>query len=438
MRPRITFPIRKGFREALDSRVDSYFAERHAGKHGEGTPMLLKSALIASWVLGSYLFVLLAPVSAATRLMGCVVYGLGIAAFVFNIGHDGNHGAYSDKPWLNRLTGMSFDLIGVSSFLWRFRHNVVHHTYTNIAGVDCDMSSAAPFLRLNPTDPYYPFHRFQHVYAWFLYSLVATNWLFRDASALFGVRKYCMHDVPKPARADYAAYFLGKAVLIGYLLVLPLWMGFSMLQIFIGLAAAYLTTGLLVAVTFQLAHIVERSEVMVPAGPAAEMSDEWAIHQLKTCTDFAPTNRIVSWFLGGLNFQAVHHLYPDVCHLHYPGLSRIVAEVADQHGVEYRVYSTMTEALAAHYRVMRRLGRQKRDGDRLSTASVGQHVILESAPNENRTRVSALKELSGGCGTSRREPSFYAILRREIGLQGTACADMGGSLFLPRNGTNLA
>jgi linoleoyl-CoA desaturase len=353
---RITFPNHAGFRKALNARVDEFFEKRKLSPRDQPA-MFIKTAIILAWLGVGYFLVVFVPAPIWLKLLECMLLGLGIAAFVFNVGHDGNHGAYSDREWVNRLMGLSFDLMGASGFLWRYRHNVVHHTYTNIAGVDVDIASAGDLLRYTRDQRRLPFHRFQHWYAWVLYCFLAFDWLRSDFYVLFIARAYNQHVIPKPKAADLLQYVASKVLIIGYIIVVPIFlMGFTWFQWAAGVFACYSVVGIMLSVVFQLAHVVDRADFIIPHGEEHQMTDEWAVHQLRTSVDFSPTSRVLNWFLGGLNYQALHHLFPRISHVHYPQLRHVVQQVCDEHGIEYRVHNTVWDALKAHRRLLKELG----------------------------------------------------------------------------------
>lgn len=157
--------------------------------------------------------------------------------------------------------------------------------------------------------------------------------------------------LPKMGRVDAMAMVTGKVFFVAWSLVIP-----AMLQpvgyVLAGFALMCATVGVVLATTFQLAHCVEEAEF---ADADSHLGD-WAEHQMATTVDFAMDNGAVTWLMGGLNFQVVHHLFPKVCHLHYPAIARILTEVAREQGVEYRTTPKLAEAIAAHYRWLRRMG----------------------------------------------------------------------------------
>ena len=122
-------------------------------------------------------------------------------------------------------------------------------------------------------------------------------------------------------------------------------------------AATSMVLGLVLSVVFQLAHCVEEAEFPRPPLGTDRLSDAWAVHQVQTTVDFARGNRLLTWYVGGLNFQIEHHLFPRICHIHYPRIAPIVREVCAEYGVRYAVHKSLLGAVASHFRWLRRMAR---------------------------------------------------------------------------------
>ncbi|WP_317235994.1 fatty acid desaturase family protein [Niabella hibiscisoli] len=110
-------------------------------------------------------------------LTECLFLGLLTAAIGFNVMHDGAHGSFSNNTKVNMAAAYTLDLLGASSFMWNTKHNIVHHAYTNIGGVDDDIE-AGILLRMAPHQKRHGFHKFQHMYFWLLYGLLYIAWVF--------------------------------------------------------------------------------------------------------------------------------------------------------------------------------------------------------------------------------------------------------------------
>lgn len=351
---KISFPARVGFYKTLKQRVDEYFTEKGIPKTGNWR-MFLKAAIVLSWLAVSYLLLVFFSTSLVMAIITAFAVAQGFVLIGFNVMHDGNHKSFSKRKGVNRLMGYTMDLIGGSSLLWRQKHNVLHHTYTNIEELDDDIHSNGLF-RLSPRQEWRPFHRFQHIYALPFYSLLTLSWVtFGDFKNFFS-RRIGEHRIPKPSVSDATLFFLTKFFYFGYMLVLPMFFH-PLLHVLIAFIAIHLVLGATLSVVFQLAHTTEGNTFPVPDEAKGTIENEWAIHQVETTANFAPRNKLAAWYLGGLNFQIEHHLFSNVCHIHYPELSKIIAEVCREFEVSYVSYPTVRSAIVGHYRFLKRLGK---------------------------------------------------------------------------------
>ena len=351
---KVHFPPGGAFYADLKREVDAYF-ERTGKTPQGGWELHLQSAAMAAWLALSYGLLMFGSLAPWQIALLAISLGLAVAGVGFNVMHDANHGSYSSSPRVNRAMAYSLDLIGGSSFLWRQKHNVLHHTYTNIAGMDTD-GEVGPFLRLAPSQPRRSFHRYQHVYAWLLYALFALKWwLFDDFRELLTGR-IVGHPYPRPKARALAAALVGRAFFLGWAFVLPAVLHPTWWLVPIWLLASA-TTGVVLAAVFQLAHCVGEA-AHLRAEPGRDAPSDWATHQVRTTVDFARGNRLLGWYVGGLNFQVEHHLFTKVCHTRYRELSPIVERVCREHGVPFRAQPTLRSALGANWRYLRQLGRE--------------------------------------------------------------------------------
>jgi linoleoyl-CoA desaturase len=251
--------------------------------------------------------------------------------------------------------GMTLDMLGASSYLWRFKHNVFHHTYTNLSGADDDIEFL-PFARLSPAQPRYRMHRFQQCYLWALYWFLFPKWnLIDDFKGALQAR-IGGQPFPRPRGAHLAELVGGKALFYGWAFVVPaLFHPWWVVLLFY--ATTSLVLGSTLAIVFMLAHCVEEADFPVPRQGTDRMADAWAVHQVRTTVDFARGNRLLTWYVGGLNFQIEHHLFPRICHVHYPRIAAIVQAACAEHGVRYSAHETFLGALSSHWRWLRRMGR---------------------------------------------------------------------------------
>jgi linoleoyl-CoA desaturase len=269
--------------------------------------------------------------------------------------HDGAHGSFSKNKWVNKMAAISVNFLGADNFMWRTKHNVIHHAYTNIDGVDDDID-ARPFLRLSPEQKFYGIYKFQHWYFWMAYSLLYIWWIF-----VTDYKKYFMKRIGPVALQKMKWYhhisFWGFKLVHAFLFIaLPVWqVGF--VAWLVGFLIFALFAGFVLSIVFQLAHTVEHTHFPVPDASTGKMEDEWAIHQLKTTANFATKNKLVSWFVGGLNFQIEHHLFPKISHIHYPAISKIIKQACLEYGITYIEYARVRYAVASHISFLRQMGK---------------------------------------------------------------------------------
>jgi linoleoyl-CoA desaturase len=351
--PRPKFPRDTGFQAALNHRVSDYF-QATGRRPRDCWQMYLKSILILAWCVTTYTLLVFVVTSVWAALPLAVGFALGLGAIGFSIQHDGGHQAYSQRRWLNKLASYALDFMGASSYLWHWKHHIFHHTYSNIAGQDTDIELGA-ILRVSPHQPRRWFHRWQHLYLWPLYGLMSGRWHLYGDFKEYITRRMGPHRIPKPKFSDAVVFWTGKLWSIAVLLAIPMFFH----PVWLVLLFYLLVTGMLgviMSVVFQLAHCVEEADFPLPDPATNRMENAWAIHQAQTTVDFARRSKVLSWYLGGLNFQIEHHLFPHVCHVHYPALSKIVETTCEEYGVRYKVHRTFLAGLASHYRWLRRMG----------------------------------------------------------------------------------
>jgi len=351
---RARFPRDDGFHADLKRGAAAYFARTGKPAQG-GLAMHVKTAVILGWFAASYGLLLALGGASAWLAVGLTVsLALATAGIGFSVMHDANHGAYSRSPRVNRAVGLTLDFIGASSYVWRFKHNVHHHTYANVAGLDADID-AEPFLRLSHTQRRRALHRFQGGYAWPLYGVLALKWWLVDDVVDLVRGTIGAHPYPRPRGRELAAVVAGKVTFLGWALIVPLLVHRSAWPVAFFVLGSFVL-GVVMSAVFQLAHAVSDTQFHDAPGEAGRMPTGWAEHQVRSTVDFARSSRVLGWYLGGLNFQIEHHLFPGVCHVHYPALAAMVVETCRAHGIPYRAQPSLWAAIAAHHRHLRALG----------------------------------------------------------------------------------
>lgn len=345
------------FYKTLQQRVRAYFKDNNKSKHAN-TNMVIKTVFMIALYLVPFMTIV--SFAESTWLIMCmwILTGFGMAGVGLSIMHDANHGAYSKKQWVNRMLGLLLNTLGGSDVNWRIQHNVLHHTYTNVTGMDEDINPGK-VMRFSPHAERYSMHKFQHFYAWFFYGFMTLMWCtvkdYRQAI------RYKRMDLMKTQNISFSRLMveivITKVLYFGVFMVLPLifspmaWWGTVLCFLLMHFIA-----GLVLAMIFQPAHVVPSSNYPVP-DESGNIEADWAVSQLYNTANFAPKAKILSWYVGGLNFQIEHHLFPNICHVHYNKLSKIVADTAREFNLPYVSQKTFYGALKAHTIMLRDLGR---------------------------------------------------------------------------------
>ena len=350
-----TYLPKTEFSRQLQARVDSYFDTTN--KRRRDVPLMYaKTVIMLVWLFGTYAALMFLVSSTWQAVVGGVSLGLAMAGVGFNIQHDGGHGAYSDRPLINKMMALTLDLLGGTAYFWHYKHNVAHHTHPNIIGHDDDINLGV-LGRVSPHQRWFAHHRFQHLYLWAVYAMLALEWQttgeFRN---LISKRSVGSTRVPVPSGGEQVIFWAGKLVFFGLAFALPL--AFHSFGHVVGVyVISAVTLGVVLATVFQLAHCSDQAQFRAITVDQPAVPRPWAEHQVETTVDFARGSRLLCWYLGGLNFQIEHHLFPKVCHVHYPALAPIVEEVCRAHGVAYFAYPTALQALRSHVRWLRIMGR---------------------------------------------------------------------------------
>lgn len=352
--PKFSHPT-QSFHGELKRRINEYFSQ--AGKKPTGNFSLYAKAiiLVVSFV-SVYTHLVFYTPATWLAITECIVLGGLTAAIGFNIMHDGMHGSFSRYKWINEMAGLSLNFLGANNFMWRTKHNIIHHTYTNVEGIDDDIE-AKPLLRLCETQKYYKIHRFQHLYFWLAYSLLYIWWVFFTDYKKYFTGKIGPTPLRKMTIAQHISFWGFKLLHAFIFMAVPIYMvGFS--TWIIGFLIYGMFAGFVLSIVFQLAHTVEHTHFVQASAQQGKIEDEWAIHQLKTTANFATRNKLISWWVGGLNFQVEHHLFPKISHVHYPAISKIIKKACQDFGINYIEYPKMRLAVASHVLHLKNMSRK--------------------------------------------------------------------------------
>jgi linoleoyl-CoA desaturase len=343
------------FFRTLNSRVNNYFKENNIKKTGNWK-LHLKTLVMFSIFLVPYFFLLTMDMPFWVYLLLNIVIGIGMAGVGMNVMHDGNHGSYSSKSWLNKFMGGSIYILAGNVYNWQVQHNVLHHTYTNIHGHDEDLE-AGRIMRFTQQAEWRRFHKFQHYYSVFLYGLLTFNWAI--TTDFLQMKRYLKRKLSygeaKSSKFLWTTLIITKVIYFSIWLVIPMILGITWWKVLLGFLLMHYTAGVILSVVFQLAHVVEDISYPEP-NDEGEIENTWAIHQLFTTANFAPKNWLVNYYTGGLNHQVEHHLFPNISHVHYDKISKIVKETAQEFDLPYQEFKTMRSAVASHFKHLKELG----------------------------------------------------------------------------------
>lgn len=341
------------FEKILKEKVESYFISNQIAKNGNFL-FYLKSFIIVIGLISTYSFLIfyhthyiIFPIFLLFLLVQFKVL------LAFNVMHDGGHSSFSNHSFWNNLASKSMDLLGSSSFLWKIKHNSLHHTYTNITGKDDDIDGVGFLIRLSPYQKKLPWHKYQHLYAPFLYSFLSLYMLFWGDFQKMISKKIGQFSI-QYNKKDMIYFIITKILYFTYTLVVPM-LFFSPAIVFLFFFFGHLLFGLTLSLVFQLAHTV--SETNFPnLQENQKLKESWVEHQLQTTMNFSPKSKILTFYLGGLNYQVEHHLFHRINHIHYPKISTIIQKVCEEYQKPYLIHSNFWKALKSHFLFLKTLG----------------------------------------------------------------------------------
>lgn len=343
------------FYQSLKEAVDEYFETKQLKKTGNWR-LYIKTITLVGSAIAIYSCLIFLKLPALVALLLCALLGYTLACIGFSVMHDANHGSYSTNSRLNDFLGLSMNAMGASAYFWKQKHNIIHHTYTNVDGLDDDIAKS-PIIRHCESQRWVPAHKIQHIYLIPVYALSTLFWIFIMDFTKYFKRKIYTTAAWKLSTKNHIIFWVTKILYVAFYMVIPaiVWGVGPWLAGYFILNA---TMGLTMSIVFQLAHVVENTEFeTVALDETKHIETAWAEHQLRTTSNFAMNNPVISWFVGGLNFQIEHHLFPRISHIHYPAISKIVMAKCREYNMPYNKYDTMSEAVASHFRVMKELGK---------------------------------------------------------------------------------
>lgn len=345
------------FFPTLRQRVDAYFAENNLPKSGDSTMLVKSVSLLLLYIVPFIVLLALTP-NLGISLGLWFVMGIGVAGVAMSVMHDANHGAFSKSKTINYLMSHSVNLLGASAYNWRLQHNILHHTYTNVVEMDEDIDDMV-FMRFSPHTNVRFYHKLQWAYAFFFYGLLTLYWVTIKDFLQFSrfVKSGVNAESKEKRRTAFLKIVAFKVLYFFSILVAPtLIFGIPFWEVLLGFLLMHFVGGVILSTIFQLAHTVEGTSHPLPSETGV-IENDWAIHQLNTTANFSRKSKLLSWYVGGLNFQIEHHLFPRICHIHYPAIAGIVKQTAAEYNIPYIESRTLMQAIRSHMQTLHRFGR---------------------------------------------------------------------------------
>jgi linoleoyl-CoA desaturase len=343
------------FYKELNERIEQYFSEKGIRKTGNKT-MIFKIILYFSLDILFYGLMI-----TSTTTIGFYTFyllmGLSVLLTAFNISHDAAHGvAVKSKFWNKVLFSLSFNLQGNNAYVWGKNHNESHHLYTNIEGSDIDVLNN-PLFRMTESQELKWFHRYQFIYAPFLYLLYSINWFFfRETLMLFNFSSRTIKiEIPRNEVVKLVIY---KFLYIGYMILLPIYLlPFGWQTVLLAFLLNHFMVSILFVGVLGVSHLSDFVEHPVP-DQNNKLDMSWPKLQMCTSVDYNANSKFFNWTLGGFNAHALHHLLPNICHVHYLEILPIFRELARKHGLNY-MEMPYSKSLASHFRFLKLMGTQQ-------------------------------------------------------------------------------
>ena len=348
-------PKEKQFAAAVRKNVNEYFREKGISKKGN-LSMYIQTILMLGFYIAPFVLLLTVSMNIWMAIFMTVLMGIGVAGVGMAVMHDAAHGSYSDKEWVNKLLAGTMHLLGSGVINWKIQHNMLHHTYTNIDGYDEDISSKGP-IRLAENAPLKKIHHYQYFLAFFFYGLLTLSKLVGDIAQLklYNKEGLTRQQNINPTSETIKLIFV-KIAYLALFIGLPIMITpFHWWQVLVGFVIMHWVAGCILSTVFQMAHVVEGTEQPMPDANGL-IHDEWAVHELRTTSDFARNNHFLNWYVGGLNFQIEHHLFPNICHVHYQKIAPIVERTAREYGFNYNLKPSFASAFVSHVNRLKELG----------------------------------------------------------------------------------
>jgi linoleoyl-CoA desaturase len=334
--------------------IDRYFTSNKISKKAN-TAWWLRAVIMLLLFTIPYFIIVTHACSMLVNIICCIIMGIGMAGIGLGISHQASHGTVSKYRFLNKLMSLTFNMLGMSSYLWHIKHDVFHHAYTNIYAKDEALKEGTLF-RFTKDTPFLKCHKFQHLYAFFIYAIFTIFWAFAlDFEKLWRYNANGSPNFKKHATSEIVTFWITKIYYVAICFIIPFYFKFTILNIACGFLIVHITGSLIITHVLQVEHINTATDLLV-SDENGFVYKNWAQNQLEGTANFKCDNIILSWYLAGVNFQIEHHLFPEINAVHYPEISNIIKMVCAKYNLKYIEFSSFGAALNAHYKALKILG----------------------------------------------------------------------------------
>lgn len=351
-------PEKDNFIKDYRSRVNEYFKQKGISQYANREMKIKTVFAFMAW-LAVYALIMSDVLSAypIALILGFTLLGFVNIFIAFNVVHDACHNAYSKSRKTNKILGLSMNFIGGNAYLFTMMHNA-HHAFVNIHGIDVTLESHGLF-RFTPHEPHKKFHRWQHIYTPIIYALAMLHWaIVKDWKWFYQEKHIGNQKNIKHPKSEFWTLLIGKVVYFGLTLALPMiFLSAEWYWILIGWVNIHLLPGLTFAVMFQATHVYNGTTYPLP-DKEGNIENNYALHVLATTADFSRKNRVGTWLMGGINIHVVHHIFPTICHVHYPQLTQILKDTCEEYGIEYQENPNLWVAFSKHMQMLKILSKE--------------------------------------------------------------------------------
>lgn len=293
--------------------------------------------------------------STSLQMLFALIYGFSCAQLCLHTIHDASHFSVSHNPLIWKILGYTHDFVNGASFLvWNYQHVIGHHSYTNIVGADPDISvTKRDFRRILNFQPFYWLYKYQHFYAPMLYCFLAAKTRVQDVVIVYFTKMNGNIPVNPLTFEQHLIFWSGKIFYFLHRLILPFYLGFPLMNVIIMMILSDCVISYWLGFTFQANHVVEDVELPIKS---IDMDTDWAVMQVSATLDYGIKSPLTRFAVGSLNFQTVHHLFPNILQHHYPLIQDIVQNTCEENGIKYNAKDNLADAVTAHLQHLKNLG----------------------------------------------------------------------------------